>query len=70
MSEGNAWGTPAPGSGQTHVLGYSSYITDGVYGMLNDAAKHGGSPRQDMWEKRAWTATGRTVYRSSFWWQL
>ena len=51
-------------------VGYSSYITDGVYGMLNDAAKYGGSPRQDMWEKRAWTATGRTVYRSSFWWQL
>ena len=51
-------------------VGYSSYITEGVYGMLNDAAKFGGSPRQNMWEKRRWSGTGRTVYRSSFWWKL
>ena len=50
--------------------GYSSYITKGVYGMLNDVAKYGGSPRQDMWEKRTWSETGRIVYRSKFWWQL
>lgn len=51
-------------------VGYSSYITEGVYAMLNDAAKFGGSPRQDMWEKRRWPGTGRTVYRSSFWWEV
>ena len=49
---------------------YSSYITNDVYGMLNDAAKYGGSPRRDMWEKRTWSEMGRTVYRSSFWWKL
>ena len=51
-------------------VGYSSYITEGVYGMLNDAAKFGGSPRQNMWEKRRWSGTGRTVYRSRFWWKV
>ena len=51
-------------------VGYSSCITEGVYGKLNDAAKYGGSPRQDMWEKRTWSGTGRTVYRSNFWWKL
>ena len=50
--------------------GYSSYITEGVYGMLIDAAKFAGSPRQNMWEKLRWSGTGRTVYRSSFWWKV
>lgn len=51
-------------------VGYSSYITEGVHGMLNDSAKYGGSPRKEMWEKRTWTEAGQTVYRSSFWWKL
>ena len=50
--------------------GYPSYITEGVYRKLNDASKYGGSPRQDMWEKRTWSGMGRTVYRSSYWWKL
>ena len=51
-------------------LGYSSYITEGVYRMLNDAAKFGGNPRKNMWEKLRWSGTGRTVYGSSFWWEV
>jgi class 3 adenylate cyclase len=50
--------------------GYPSFITEPVYKKLADAAKFGGTPRVDMWEKRTWTATGRTIYRSSYWWSF
>jgi class 3 adenylate cyclase len=48
--------------------GFPSFITEAVYKKLADTAKFGGNPKIDMWEKRTWTATGRSVYRSSFWW--
>jgi class 3 adenylate cyclase len=50
--------------------GFPSFITEPVYKKLADAAKFGGNPRVDMWEKRTWTATGRSVYRSSYWWSF
>jgi class 3 adenylate cyclase len=49
---------------------YPSHITEGVFKKLSDKAKYGGSPKEPMWEKRIWTATGLTVYRSNWWWQF
>jgi class 3 adenylate cyclase len=48
--------------------GFPTFITEPVYKKLADAAKFGGTPKADMWEKRTWSATGRVVYRSSYWW--
>jgi class 3 adenylate cyclase len=48
--------------------GFPTLITERVYNKLNDSAKLGGTPKQNMWEKRTWTQTGQTIYRSSFWW--
>ncbi len=47
---------------------YTSYITEDVFVKLNDSAKYGDNPRRLMWEKRNWTATGKTIYRSNWWW--
>lgn len=44
------------------------YITEGVYGMLQDASKFGGTPRRDMWERRTWAEKGVAIYRSNWWW--
>lgn len=49
---------------------YSTYITEDVYKMLHDSAKKGGSPAENMWEKRIWTAKGLVVYRSSWLWEF
>jgi class 3 adenylate cyclase len=50
--------------------GYSTYITERVYRKLHESSKFGGSARQDMWEKRTWTTTGHTIYRSSWLWKF
>ena len=50
--------------------GFPTMITEAVYNVLNDNSKYGGNPRRDMWEKRTWTATGKTIYRSSWWWKF
>lgn len=50
--------------------GYFSYITDTVFGRLNDEAKHGGNPKRLMWEKVTWNETGTTIYRSNWGWQI
>lgn len=49
---------------------YPSYITEDVFLKLNEEAKYGGDPRRLMWEKRIWTETGTTVYRSNWWWSI
>jgi class 3 adenylate cyclase len=49
---------------------YSTYITEGVFGLLSESVKLGGSPKRHMWEKTLWSATGLTVYRSSWWWSI
>jgi class 3 adenylate cyclase len=48
--------------------GFPTYISEATYNMLNESAKLGGTNKASMWEKRTWTATGKTVYRSSYWW--
>jgi class 3 adenylate cyclase len=48
--------------------GYSAFMTERVYKMLNDTSKYGGSPRREMWEKRTWTPSGRVIYRSNWTW--
>jgi class 3 adenylate cyclase len=47
---------------------FPTYITEDVYSKLAAEAKFGGTPRQNMWEKRIWTAKGLSVYRSNWWW--
>ncbi len=47
---------------------YPIYITEDVYSVLNDNSKKGGNPKENMWEKRIWTAKGVVVYRSSWYW--
>ena len=49
---------------------YSIYITEDVYNRLNNKSKYGGDPQKNMWEKRIWTKTGLTVYRSNWWWKI
>jgi class 3 adenylate cyclase len=49
-------------------VGFPTYISEATYGKLNESAKLGGTNKANMWEKRTWTATGKTVYRSSYWW--
>ncbi len=48
--------------------GYPTYISEATYKKLNESAKFKDQNKQSMWEKRTWTATGKTVYRSNFWW--
>ena len=48
--------------------GFASYITGDVFDRMNEDAKIGGNPKQDIWEKRRWTAVGIDVYRSSWRW--
>jgi len=49
-------------------VGFPTYISEATYNKLNESAKLGGTNRANMWEKRTWPATGKTVYRSSYWW--
>lgn len=49
---------------------YPTYITEDVYKLLNDSAKFGGTPKQNMWVARTWTSKGITIYRSSWQWSI
>ena len=49
---------------------HTSYITEDVFNVLNEEAKVGGTPKQNMWEKATWTETGLTINRSTWWWPL
>lgn len=50
--------------------GYSSYITEDVYSMLNEKSKYGSSGA-DMWTKQTITIAGRSevCYGSTWWWK-
>jgi class 3 adenylate cyclase len=48
--------------------GYPTLITESVYKKLNASVKLGGTNKVDMWERRTWIATGKTIYRTNFWW--
>jgi class 3 adenylate cyclase len=50
-------------------VGFPTFISEAAYKSLHESAKFGGTSRVDMWEKRTWAATGRTVYRSSYYWE-
>jgi class 3 adenylate cyclase len=54
--------------------GYTTYITKGVFDVMNDTSKFGGQPSRIMWECRTWSAGERfgvgTVYRSSWEWKV
>lgn len=51
--------------------GYSIYITDRVFGMLNETCKYSQASSQLMWEKRFWTKMGNMViHRANWWWGL
>lgn len=48
---------------------YPTWITDAVYKKLSDESKF--SKGVDMWEARSWTAMGgKTIYRSTYYWNL
>jgi len=49
---------------------YSIFITEGVFTMLNDQTKHGGSPRRLMWEKSHWQEHAVTIYKSNWSWKF
>jgi class 3 adenylate cyclase len=49
-------------------LGYSTYITDGVFQVLNETAKYGGSEKKLMWEPRNFEKLGIAIHRSTWWW--
>jgi len=49
---------------------YGTYITEVVFDKLADTSKYGGNPKQSMWEKRTWTQTGMSIYRSNWWWKI
>lgn len=50
--------------------GYPTWISEAVYSRLSDASKFGGKNKQNMWEKATWNATGKTIYRSNYWWSF
>ncbi len=49
--------------------GPASYITKDVYDCLQDDAKYGGEPKQDMWTQTTVQIAGQstTCYRSTWW---
>ncbi len=49
--------------------GYSSYITQDVFDMLNKTAKFGDNGTGNlMWESRRWDKLTVPIHRSSWWW--
>ncbi len=48
--------------------GYPTYISEPTYNKLNETVKF--SDKTNMWEKRTWTATGKTIYRSNYHWRF
>jgi class 3 adenylate cyclase len=47
---------------------YASRVTSDVYDVMNRSVKYSGN--RSMWEKVTWNTTGRTIYRSSWIWQV
>jgi class 3 adenylate cyclase len=50
---------------------YNTWIAHNVYSMLNDEAKYGGSPRQNMWTSATRTLAGEewSLYKSRWHWK-
>lgn len=49
---------------------YRSFVTEKVYGRLNQRSKYGGSPKRLMWDKLSWEEEGLTIYGSTWWWKI
>lgn len=49
---------------------YSNFITEGVYELLRDDVKYGGSPRKIMWTKAHWPERSITIYKSNWTWEF
>jgi class 3 adenylate cyclase len=50
---------------------FPTWITSSVHTQLHESMKYGGSPPQNMWEKRTWTAMGNMeIYRSNWHWKV
>jgi class 3 adenylate cyclase len=50
--------------------GFVIYITDSVYGNMNDATKYA-LTKEDMWQARTWTAMNdMVIYASNYWWTV
>ncbi len=48
--------------------GFPTFISEATYKQLHPSVRmSGGTPNVDIWERRSWQATGKTVYRSSYW---
>ena len=46
-----------------------TWLTDDAYDHLQDVAKYGGEPKQNMWKKYTWKAHGdRVIYGSTWHW--
>jgi adenylate cyclase len=54
-------------------VGYSTYMTKGVFDVIVDSSKFGGNPKQLMWESRTWNDGGEfgvsDIYRSGWQWK-
>jgi class 3 adenylate cyclase len=48
---------------------YPSHITEPVFSKLSKGAKYAADGTKLMWEKMTWPATGKVVYRSSWYWE-
>jgi class 3 adenylate cyclase len=46
-----------------------TWVTEDAYGRMNDTAKLGGNPKQNMWKKYTWTEHGNRAIYGSTWWR-
>ncbi|MBA8907504.1 adenylate/guanylate cyclase domain-containing protein [Aminobacter ciceronei] len=52
-------------------LAQRTWITEAVYNRINDAAKFGGEPKENMWKKFKWSQhDDMTIYGSIWTWRL
>jgi class 3 adenylate cyclase len=51
-------------------FGAPTCISEAVYRNLTDAATHGGDPVRNMWVGHAWRAQNKSVYCSTYWWEI
>lgn len=55
----------------TNLNTFNAYITGEVFDSMNEDARVGGSPAQNMWSERSWTdMNNRRIYGSSWEWSV
>ena len=51
--------------------GYTVYISEDVYKLMDRSSKFSGTPEKNMWEERTWNAMGEiSIYRSNWTWPV